>query len=223
MVQIDLSGRKALVTGGARGIGAGVVSVLAKCGADVVFTHLDIPDDSAADELNGLDIVIPNVGVNWVIPLADLEIDKWKKGIELNLTTSFIAAKAAYPHLRKAKRGDMVFIGSSAVYDGGGGSVFYAAAKAGVEGMAFGLMREMPQENIHVNVVHPCVVDTDLLRSRYNTEEKIDKLKATVPIGRLSKPEDVGNMVAFLCSELGSFICGQSILIDGGRTMWKRS
>ena len=67
-------------------------------------------------------------------------------------------------------------------------------------------------------------VGRNLIRSSPDfTEEKIDKLKATVPIGRLSKPEDVGNMVAFLCSELGSFICGQSILIDGGRTMWKRS
>jgi len=69
--------------------------------------------------------------------------------------------------------------------------------------------------------VHPCVVDTDLLRERYDDEAKRARLVAQVPVGRLGEPEDIGSLVAYLCSDLGGFICGQSILVDGGRTLWR--
>jgi NAD(P)-dependent dehydrogenase (short-subunit alcohol dehydrogenase family) len=83
------------------------------------------------------------------------------------------------------------------------------------------VMRELPRQGIRVNMVHPCVVDTDLLRERYDDEEKRARLAAQVPIGRLGRPEDIGNLVAYLCSDLAGFICGQSILVDGGRTLWR--
>jgi 3-oxoacyl-[acyl-carrier protein] reductase len=259
MVTIDLSGRKALVTGGSRGIGAGIVRVLAACGACVsltysgsergveaaqelvtdltregctVFGFVALAQDmgtmervvaQAASKMAGLDIVVPNVGANWVAPIEKLELDAWRKGLEINLTTAFIAVKLAMPWLLKAERGDVVIIGSSAAYDGGGGSAYYAAAKAGLAGLMYGLMREIPQRGVHVNVVDPCVVDTDLLRERYNTEEKRAELATQVPVGRLAKPEDIAYLVAFLCSELGGFICGQSILVDGGRTLWRQT
>jgi 3-oxoacyl-[acyl-carrier protein] reductase len=258
MVTIDLTGRKALVTGGARGIGASVVRILAECGASVAFTHLgsergtqaaeklafDLASSrhpvssfvasaqdmgtmrrvvaEAVDKMGGLDIVVPNVGATWVAPVEDLELDAWREGLEINLTTAFIAVKLALPWLVKAGRADIVIIGSSAAYDGGGGSVHYAAAKAGLVGLVYGLMREFPRRGIRVNAVHPCVVDTDLLRERYDTEEKRARLAAQVPVGRLARPEDIGYLVAFLCSDLGSFICGQSLLVDGGRTLWRQ-
>jgi 3-oxoacyl-[acyl-carrier protein] reductase len=258
-MKIDLTGRKALVTGGARGIGAGIVCALADCGASVSFTHLNIEKDleaadrcvcelteegkkvfhfsvqaedmaamedattEASEIMGGLDILVPNVGVNWVVAVEELDLEGWCKGLELNLTTSFIAVKAALPYLLQAKRADVVFIGSSAVLDGGGGGVHYAASKKGVEGLMLGLMRELPRKGVNVNVVNPCVVDTDLLRGRYNTEEKVNRLIAQVPVGRLSTPADVGNLTAFLCSDLGGFICGQSILVDGGRTLWRNT
>ena len=98
----------------------------------------------------------------------------------------------------------------------------YAAAKAGLTGLMYGLMRELPRQGIRVNVVDPCVVDTDLLRDRYDTEAKRAALAAQVPVGRLATPEDIGYLVAFLCSDLGGFICGQSFLVDGGRTLWRQ-
>jgi len=258
MLQIDLSDRKALVTGGSRGIGAGIVRALATAGAQVAFTHtgsemgrqaaqrlvaelsqsgghvLDFAtsaEDMAgtervvaqtAEAFGGLDIVVPNVGRNWDARLHQLDLDNWEKGIRLNMTSAFIAVKAAYPWLRKVDRGDIVLIGSSGVTDGGGGSAFYAAAKAGLVGMMHALMRELPCQGIHINTIHPCVVDTDLLRQRYETEEKRAGLAAEVPLGRLAQPEDIGNLTAFLCSDMGSFICGQSILVDGGRTLWRQ-
>ena len=78
-----------------------------------------------------------------------------------------------------------------------------------------------PRRGIRINTVHPCVVDTDLLRERYDTEEKRAEMASHVPVGRLSRAKDVGSLVAFLCSDLGSFICGQSIHVDGGRTIWR--
>ncbi len=255
MLKIELIGRKAFITGGSRGIGAGICRTLAKCGADIAFTYQsnkeaaanlaaelkshgvkasawqasanNEPDmgkavKSAASELGGLDIVVVNVGQNWVARLSELSIDDWRKGMDINLNSAYIAVKLTYPYLKESERGDIVLIGSSAVYDGGGGSPFYAAAKAGMVGMMYSLMRELPGQNIRINTIHPCVVDTDLLRERYNTEEKIDSLKAQVPLGRLSSADDIGNLTAFLCSDLGSFITGQSILVDGGRTIWKK-
>jgi NAD(P)-dependent dehydrogenase (short-subunit alcohol dehydrogenase family) len=268
MVTIDLTGRRALVTGGARGIGAGIVRVLAEAGARVAFTHLgsergsqpaadlvaqltaagravyrysaagqDMPAmqaavAAAAEQMGGLDILVPGVGMNWVAPLPELELDAWQRALDINLTSAYIAIKCAYPWLEQAGHGsvsqpsgraDVVIIGSSGIYDGGGGGIHYAAAKAGLEGIVHGLMREFPRCGIRVNIVHPCVVDTDLLRERYDTEEKRARLAAQVPLGRLARPEDIGYLVAFLCSDLGGFICGQSLLVDGGRTMWKQS
>jgi RNA polymerase sigma factor (sigma-70 family) len=133
-----------LVTGGARGIGAGVVRVLAQCGAAVAFTHLgsergaqaarDLVSDltgcghsvlaftapaddaaamarvvsEAADQMGGMDIVVPNVGQNWVAPIDVLELDAWRKGLDTNLTTAFIAVKLALPWLLKTGRADVV-------------------------------------------------------------------------------------------------------------------
>ena len=175
----------------------------------------------AAEAMGGLDIVIPNAGINWVAPLEKLDLEGWRRAIDINLTSSFIAVKAALPWLLKAERGDIVLIGSSAAIDGGGGGAHYAAAKAGLEGLMRALMRELPRKGIGINVVHPCVIDTDLLRDRYDDEEKRARLTAQVPVGRLGTPEDIGALVAYLCSDLGGFICGQSILVDGGRTLWR--
>ena len=256
-MEIDLQGRKALVTGGSRGIGAGIVRALADCGASVAFTYLgsergrqaadrlvaeltqqgrsvlplvaDAQDLAAmsqvvsesAGAMGGLDLLVPNVGANWEAPIEVLELDEWQHALDLNLTTAFVAIKVAHPWLLEADRSDIVIIGSSAIADGGGGGVHYAAAKAGLEGLMRALMREVPRRGVHVNVVHPCVVDTDLLRQRYDSEEKRARLAGQVPVGRLSKPEDIGALVAFLCSDLGAFICGQAILVDGGRTLWR--
>jgi NAD(P)-dependent dehydrogenase (short-subunit alcohol dehydrogenase family) len=257
MLTIDLSGRKALVTGGSRGIGAGIVRALAQAGAQVAFTHTGSARGSeaaaalvdelvegqpgvfeyvalAADEeamrrvateaagrMGGIDIVVPNVGKNWACPIEEMDLALWQRTVDTNLTTAFIAVKVAIGYLLEAGRADIVLVGSSAVLDGGGGTVAYPAGKAGLVGMMCGMMRELPRKGIRVNTVHPCVVDTGLLRERYDTEEKRAALAADVPVGRLSTLQDVGALVAFLCSDLGSFICGQSIHVDGGRTLWR--
>ena len=112
-------------------------------------------------------------------------------------------------------------IGSSAVYDGGGGAVGYAAAKAGLDGMVVYLTRNYARKGILANVIHPCVIDTELLRQRYSDEEKLRNLTAQIPAGRLGTPQDVAGLVAYLASSWGDYICGQSFLVDGGRTLFR--
>ena len=126
-------------------------------------------------------------------------------------------------HLRRMIEqgsGRIIFIGSSAVYDGGGGAIDYAAAKAGMARMMKYLARNYTRKGVLVNTVHPCVVKTDLLCQRYDDEARLQKLIDQVPAGRLGEPRDVAGLVAYLASDWGSFICGQEILVDGGRTLF---
>lgn len=256
MIQINLSGRKAFVTGGSRGIGAAICRAFAECGADVAFTYktnkeaaelllsdlsyfggmylaiqasaddeeaMTLAVEKAAQKFDGLDILVANVAGGKKASLSDLTMADWRQGLEINLTSAFLAVKLAHPFLCKASRGDVILIGSSAAYDGGGPVPYYATAKEGMVGLTRFLMREFSQKNIRINTVHPCVVDTDGLRQGHGTEEKLNWVRSQVPLGRLSKVEDVSNLVAFLCSPLCEFVTGQSILVDGGRTLWKKT
>jgi len=171
-------------------------------------------------EHNRIDILVCNVGQNLVAPAEDLSDEQWQKFIDINLSTAFYGVRAVLPYMVKAGYGRIILIGSSAVYDGGGGAIDYAAAKAGLTGMMMYLTKQYAAKGILTNVVHPCVIETDLLRERYSDEDKRKKLIAQVPVGRLGKSEDIAGLVAYLASEWGDFICGQEILVDGGRTFF---
>ena len=119
-----------------------------------------------------------------------------------------------------AGRGRILFIGSSAVFDGGGGAIDYAAAKAGMVGMMRYLTRNYARRGINSNVIHPAAIETDLLNERYGNPAEKRKLVDQVPVGRLGQPADIGNLAAFLASSHGDYICGQEILVDGGRTFY---
>ena len=147
--------------------------------------------------------------------------ESWRQFLDINLSSAFYGVRAVLPHMAEAKYGRIVFIGSSAVFDGGGGAIDYAAAKAALVGMATYLARSYARQGILANTVHPCVIDTDLLRERYGDPRKRQELIAQVPVGRLGTPADIANLVAYLVSPLGDFICGQEILVDGGRTFFK--
>ena len=168
-----------------------------------------------------VDILVANVGQNLARPAENVTEQEWRQFIDVNLTTAFYGVRAALPHMVKAQFGRIILIGSSAVYDGGGGAIDYAAAKAGLTGMMRYLVRNYARKGVLANVIHPCVIDTDLLRERYDNEEKRKQLADQVPAGRLGKLQDIAAMVAYLASPWGDFICGQELLIDGGRTFFR--
>jgi 3-oxoacyl-[acyl-carrier protein] reductase len=178
---------------------------------------------NAAGFLGGLDLLVVNVANAQIASINELSMEDWRGGLEINLTAAFLAIKLIYPYMCNDLRGDILLIGSSAAYDGGGPVPYYAAAKAGMGGLCRHLMRELSQNNIRINTIHPCVVDTDGLRKAHRTPEALEKIRKQVPLGRLSKTEDIANLAAFICSDLCEFITGQSILVDGGRTLWKKA
>ncbi|MBU4285933.1 MAG: SDR family oxidoreductase, partial [Verrucomicrobia bacterium] len=124
-------------------------------------------------------------------------------------------------HMWPRRYGRIIFIGSSAVRNGGGGAIDYAAGKAGLEGMMMYLAKTYARSGILCNMVHPAVIDTDLLRVRYPGEADRQKLVAQIPAGRLGQPEDIAGITAYLASKWGDYICGQSIMVDGGRTLFR--
>ena len=168
-----------------------------------------------------IDILVSNVGQNVARPVENVTPEEWRRFIDINLTTAFNAVRAVLPHMVKAGYGRIVFIGSSAVYSGGGGAIDYAAGKAGLTGMAAYLSKQYTRKGILTNIIHPCLIDTDLLRVRYSDAAARAELISQVPVGRLGKPEDIAGLVAFLVSSHGDYICGQSVLLDGGRTHYQ--
>jgi len=168
-----------------------------------------------------IEILVSNVGQNVARPVENVTQEEWRRFIDINLTSAFNSVHAVLPHMVKAGYGRIILIGSSAVYSGGGGAIDYAAGKGGLCGMMAYLAKEYTRKGILTNIIHPCLIETDLLRVRYSGEAARAKLIAQVPVGRLGKPEDVAGLVAFLVSSYGDYICGQSVLLDGGRTIFQ--
>jgi 3-oxoacyl-[acyl-carrier protein] reductase len=198
-------------------------------GGEVEAVVADARDPDAAEAVvrrilgqrGRLDILVCNVGQNLARPVEETTPQSWREFIDINLSSAFYAVRAALPAMLQAGNGRILLIGSSAVHDGGGGAVDYAAAKAGLVGMMRYLTRTHARNGIRVNVIHPAVIETDLLRERYDDPVKKQKLIDQVPIGRLGQPTDVAGLAALLASSWGDFICGQEILVDGGRTFFR--
>lgn len=172
------------------------------------------------DEEGKIDILVCNVGQNFARPAEEVSDAEWQRFIDINLSSAFYGIRAVLAHMVKAKYGRIIIIGSSTAYNGGGGAIDYAAAKTGLQGMMLYLAKYYTRKGILTNVIHPCVIETDLLRERYADKEKRKALIAQVPVGRLGKPDDIAGLTAYLSSSWGDFICGQSILVDGGRTLF---
>ncbi len=171
---------------------------------------------TAKETYGRLDILINSAG--FAVPLGAKEItDKqWKSGIEVNLSAAFYVTRAALEYM--SETGRIIYIGSSGSITGGGGSAFYSAAKAGINGLVRNLSKELAPKGITVNSVLPALIETDLFRDRYPDPEQWKDMIGRVPVGRLGRPEDVANLVLFLASDQAGFICGQNIIVDGGST-----
>jgi 3-oxoacyl-[acyl-carrier protein] reductase len=170
---------------------------------------------SASD---GLDVLVNNAGTTTVQGTEDMPLEEWERILRVNLDGTFFCCRAAIPHLRRRGGAAIVNISSSSALVGGGGGAHYAASKAGVDGLTRHLARELAP-GIRVNSIQPRTIETDLFRARYaHAPMEQDRLREQVPLRRLGHPEDIADAVAFLASDWASFITGQIVLIDGGRT-----
>jgi 3-oxoacyl-[acyl-carrier protein] reductase len=243
-----IAGKAALVTGGASGIGRAICTTLCSLGARVcvldlsgdgeelaralrraggeaLFVKADVTDPADVDACVGaaferfgsLAILVNNAGSTTEVPFAELTVEKWKRIVEINLTGSYICSRAAVPFLAKAAGAAIVFVSSASSLTGSGGSIAYAAAKGGTNSMVRALARELAPLNIRVNGVAPRSIEGKLLTELYD-EERIRKMIDATPVHRLGTGEDVARVVAFLASDLSSYITGETLLADGGRT-----
>ncbi|MFB9885125.1 3-oxoacyl-ACP reductase FabG [Balneatrix alpica] len=246
---MSIEGKVALVTGATRGIGRAIAQALGQMGAIVVGTATSeqgaqrISEDLAAAGVQGcgmvlnvtdsdsiqsvLDaiterygtplILVNNAGITQDNILMRMKDEEWSKVIDTNLTSIFRISKACLRGMTKARWGRIINISSVVGSMGNAGQSNYAAAKAGLEGFTRALAREVASRNITVNAVAPGFIDTDMTSGL--AEEHKEHLKAQIPMARLGQPAEIAAVVAFLASEGGSYMTGESLHVNGGMYM----
>lgn len=175
--------------------------------------------DRTMETFGRVDILILDAGVGFKNKLCDITIEEWDKTIAINLTGLFNTVKVFYDEFQ-TNRGSIVYISSGSAASGTGGGVSYPASKAGGEGLIRGLAKELGPKGVNVNAVAPRLIDTgEMMRVNYPTQADLDAVLSKIPVGRFGTPEDVARLAVFLADKDNSYIQGQTILLDGGRTI----
>jgi 3-oxoacyl-[acyl-carrier protein] reductase len=177
--------------------------------------------DRVEAELGMVTRLVGNAGTTSRFNFPDLPPEEWQRLMDINLTGNFHVVQRAIGPMLARGRGSIVLVTTQATLTGGGGGAHYAASKAGVEGLARHLTKELRPRGIRVNVVQPSAIDTELFRERYPDPRDRETVAADIPAGRLGHPDDIAYAVVFLLSDLADYICGQCLLVDGGRTMFR--
>src|SRR5215218_5916396 len=170
--------------------------------------------------LGPVDILINNAG-SLVERLKTLEMteQRWNEVINLNATSAFFAAKAVIPKMLEKGSGVIVNVTSIAGRNGGAlGSIHYSSAKAAILTMTKGLAKEFATQGIRINAVSPGVIDTPY-HETFTTPEIMQNLRKAIPMGREGRPDEVASVIAFLASDAASYLCGETIEVNGGLLM----
>lgn len=241
-----ISGQIALVSGASRGIGQAIALELGRRGAIVIGTAtssdgvakisaylaaanikgegavLEVRDQAQLDALiayiektfGTTAILVNNAGITRDNLALRMKDDEWDAVLDTNLKAVFRLSKAVMRGMMKARSGRIINVTSVVAHSGNAGQANYCAAKAGVAGMARSLARELGSRNITVNCVAPGLIDTDM--TRVLDENQLAALLASIPLGRLGRPEDVAAAVAFLASPDAAYVTGTTIHVNGG-------
>jgi len=221
----DLSGKVAVVTGGAKGIGAATAKLLEQAGARVEVLDIergcDVSDEAAVKaafaRIGGLDILVNNAGRAVRKPAVELPKEEWDAVIDLNLTATFLGSRLAHPYMKQRGGGAIVNLASIMGLSGG---IFpnasYQASKGGVVNLTRALALEWAADNIRVNAVAPTFVRTDLTVPIFSNAQVLDMVMSHTPLGRLPEVEDVAAAILYLCSPAARCITGITLPVDSG-------
>ena len=241
----DLKDKNIIVTGASGGIGNSIVEKLNDCGADILASgtreekleelknkfknvkilKFDISQnekieefiENASKELGGLDCIVNNAGITQDNLAIRMNLEEWKKVVDLNLTSTFLMSKFAIKKMLKNKKGKIINITSVVGHTGNLGQANYTASKAGVIAMSKSLAIEYAKKNINVNCISPGFIKTAM------TDKIDEKFKeviiSKIPSARLGEPQDIANAVIFLASSQSDYINGETLHVNGGMYM----
>ncbi len=216
------SPRHALVTGAAGGIGAAIAARLRDDGLTVTTLdraqgcdlQLDLTSDALPD-LSEIDVCVSNAAItDTIAPAHRMSREQWSRDIEVNLSGAFRAVQACLAGMRERRWGRIVIVSSGAAIGGLPGQVAYSASKAGLLGMMKTLAAEGVRRGITANAILPGMVATEKVLAM--PPEILERLRETLPSGRMAEPPEVAALVAYLASEDAGYVTGQAIGIDGG-------
>lgn len=246
-ISIDLSGKTALITGATQGIGKAIADVLLDSGAKVVLTgtkqdeidqlnaenenqavkwlmaDFSTPDsiESFTNELKKMDkvdICVNNAGINIIKPFDEVSNEEYQRLMSINLSAPFSIVKQLVPGMKKRGFGRIVNIASIWSQITKPGRSLYTTSKTGLVGFTRSMAVEYADANILVNAISPGFTRTELTEQSLSADE-MKTLSEQIPVQRFADPDEIAKSVLFLCSDLNTYITGQSIIVDGGFTL----
>ncbi|RPI50987.1 MAG: SDR family oxidoreductase [Acidobacteria bacterium] len=229
----NLDGKIAVVTGGAKGIGAATARMLERAGAHVAVLDLDgtaglrvdITSESAVKDAfarvaarwGGVDILVNNAGRVRRKPAVELAVEEWQGVLDVNLTGTFVCSRTAHPHMKARGSGAIVNVASIMGLSGGlFPNASYQASKGGVVNLTRALALEWAADDIRVNAVAPTFVRTEMTAALFSNPDVLNTVMQHTPLGRLPEPDDVAAAILYLCSDAARCVTGIVLPVDSG-------